>query len=350
MPTKRPGAAGIIGPRNMPIRAAPSSSPATAWSPPAIRWRRRSGSTCSSRAATRSTRPSPPTPCSGVVEPMSCGIGGDLFAIVWDAKTQKLYGLNASGRSPYNAHARGLRRARARRRFPTNGPLSWSVPGCVDGWDELRQRFGTHAASTRLLAPAIGYAEEGFPVPRGHRRLLAAAGEAAGEHRPTRPRRSCPAASAPRPGEVFKNPRPGRARYRAIADERPRRLLQGPHRQGDRRLQREERRAVLAEGLRRPHRRRGSSRSRTNYRGYDVWELPPPTARGSPPCRCSTCSKPYDLQDDGPDVGRTTGTCSSRPRSSPSPTGPRFYADPAFGKAAGRRADLEGVRRRSAAS
>ncbi len=78
----------------------------------------------------------------GLMEPMSCGIGGDLYAIVWDAKTQKLYGLNASGRSPYQA-TRELFAAKGLEEIPTTGPLSWSVPGCVDGWEELRKRFGT---------------------------------------------------------------------------------------------------------------------------------------------------------------------------------------------------------------
>src|SRR5262249_896551 len=69
----------------------------------------------------------------GVTEPMSCGLGGDLFAIAWDAKTKKLYGLNASGRSP-----RGLTLEEFKRRnlkyIPSHGPLCVSVPGCVDGW------------------------------------------------------------------------------------------------------------------------------------------------------------------------------------------------------------------------
>src|SRR5438874_3608615 len=88
----------------------------------------------------------------GVVEPMSCGLGGDLFAIVWDARTQKLYGLNASGRAPYAA-TREVFAARGLKEVPAHGPLSWSVPGCVDGWDQLRQRFGTRPMS-ELLAPA----------------------------------------------------------------------------------------------------------------------------------------------------------------------------------------------------
>ena len=67
----------------------------------------------------------------GVVEPMSCGIGGDLFAIVWDAKTKKLYGLNASGRSPASASL-DFFKAKGLTVIPTFGPLSWSVPGCVD--------------------------------------------------------------------------------------------------------------------------------------------------------------------------------------------------------------------------
>src|ERR1051326_3735724 len=78
----------------------------------------------------------------GLMEPMSCGVGGDLFAIVWDAKTQKLYGLNANGAAPLKA-TRKLFADKGLKEIPTSGPLSWSVPGCVDGWDQLRAKFGT---------------------------------------------------------------------------------------------------------------------------------------------------------------------------------------------------------------
>src|SRR5712671_6002751 len=98
----------------------------------------------------------------GVVEPMSCGIGGDLFAIVWEARTGKLHGLNASGRSPSRATLEDMR-ARGLTELPEAGPLSWSVPGAVDGWEALRSRFGTRPLS-ELLEPAVALAEEGFPV------------------------------------------------------------------------------------------------------------------------------------------------------------------------------------------
>src|SRR5947199_2418769 len=78
----------------------------------------------------------------GVVEPMSCGIGGDLFVVYWDAKTQKLYGLNASGRSPYMLN-REVFAAKRLNQIPDEGPLSWSVPGCVAGWHDLLARFGS---------------------------------------------------------------------------------------------------------------------------------------------------------------------------------------------------------------
>jgi gamma-glutamyltranspeptidase/glutathione hydrolase len=100
----------------------------------------------------------------GLMEPMSCGVGGDLFAIVWDAKTQKLYGLNASGRAPIKA-TRDFFAAKRLDDIPTLGPLSWSVPGCVDGWDQLQKKFGTRSLG-QLLEPSIKYAEEGTPVPR----------------------------------------------------------------------------------------------------------------------------------------------------------------------------------------
>src|SRR5947209_3310268 len=99
----------------------------------------------------------------GLMEPMSCGAGGDLFAIVWDAKTQKLYGLNASGRAPIKA-TREFFAARQLCDIPTAGPLSWSVPGCADGWDQLQKKFGTRTLA-ELLEPSIKYAQEGTPVP-----------------------------------------------------------------------------------------------------------------------------------------------------------------------------------------
>src|SRR5262245_11421812 len=98
----------------------------------------------------------------GVVEPMSCGLGGDLFAIVWDAKTKKLYGLNASGRSPESATLAFFDQKQLEY-IPVHGPLSWSVPGCVDGWDQLQRKFGSKPLA-EVLAPAIRHAEEGFPV------------------------------------------------------------------------------------------------------------------------------------------------------------------------------------------
>ena len=98
----------------------------------------------------------------GLMEPTGNGIGVDLFAIVWDARTKKLYGLNASGRSPYALtlqHFRDL----GLEQIPARGPLPVSVPGCVDGWFELHERFG-HLPMTTILKPAITYAREGFPV------------------------------------------------------------------------------------------------------------------------------------------------------------------------------------------
>ena len=137
-----------------------------------------------------------------VVEPMSCGIGGDLFAIVWDAATGTLNGVNGSGRSP-RALTRDVFTDLALERIPDHGPLSWSVPGCVDGWFLLHQRYG-HLAMGDLLAPAIRYARGGFPVSP----VIAQAWEAS----------SCllradegaaktflPAGRAPHCGEMFRN-------------------------------------------------------------------------------------------------------------------------------------------------
>ncbi len=98
----------------------------------------------------------------GLMEPTGNGIGGDLFAIVWDAKTEKLYGLNASGRSPQSLTLADFQE-RNLTQVPPYGPLPVTVPGCVDGWFELHEKFG-QLDMDQVLAPAIGYAREGFPV------------------------------------------------------------------------------------------------------------------------------------------------------------------------------------------
>lgn len=98
----------------------------------------------------------------GLTEPTGNGIGGDLFAIVWDSKSKKLYGLNASGRSPYGLTLDFFQK-NGYKKIPSLGALSVSVPGCVDGWFELHNKFGKLPMS-KILAPAIDYARNGFPL------------------------------------------------------------------------------------------------------------------------------------------------------------------------------------------
>ncbi len=98
----------------------------------------------------------------GVVEPQSCGIGGDLFAIYWEAKTGKLTAINASGWAPKGLTIDFLK-AMGRTTMPQEGIQSVTVPGCVDGWSKLHQRFGRLPWS-EVFQPAIYYAEHGYPV------------------------------------------------------------------------------------------------------------------------------------------------------------------------------------------
>jgi len=206
----------------------------------------------------------------GFVEPMSCGIGGDLFVIYWDAETEKLHGLNASGRSPFKL-TRGVFQEKKLDQIPVEGPLSWSVPGCVDGWSVLQKRFGQHDLKT-VLAPAIRYANEGVPVPE----VIASywkGGEKAFEDWPDSAATYLIDGKAPRFGDVFKNPRLAKS-YQQIADEGRDAFYQG---------------AIAREIVKFSKEHGGYLEMRdftehtstwvepvgTNYRGYDVWELPP---------------------------------------------------------------------------
>src|SRR5580704_11705733 len=139
----------------------------------------------------------------GVIEPMMNGIGGDLFAIVYDAKTGKLYGLNASGWAPAGLSIEFLK-SKGISKMPQAGIQSVTVPGAVDGWSKLLARFGTRKFS-EVLAPAIYYAREGFPVPEWDAAywveevdLLKQDKNAAATYLPD--------SRAPRVGEIFRNP------------------------------------------------------------------------------------------------------------------------------------------------
>src|SRR5437868_4774042 len=97
-----------------------------------------------------------------VVEPTMNGPGGDLFALVYDARSKKVHGLNASGRAPAAATLDEFKR-RGLRRIPLRGELSVSVPGVVDGWNELLTKYGTRTLA-QALGPAIKYARDGYAV------------------------------------------------------------------------------------------------------------------------------------------------------------------------------------------
>jgi len=138
----------------------------------------------------------------GVVEPMMNGMGGDLFAIVYDAKTGKLYGLNASGWSPQRLTPAYLR-SKGITAMPADGIDSVTVPGVVDGWSKLLSRFG-HLGFKKVLAPAIRYARQGFPVPEWDAEYWADAAPAL-RRSPSAARVYLIDGHAPRVGEIFRN-------------------------------------------------------------------------------------------------------------------------------------------------
>ena len=227
----------------------------------------------------------------GLMEPTGNGVGGDLFAIVWDAKTQKLYGLNASGRSPQSLTLAKLR-AELRKldvtHIPPRGPLPVSVPGAVDGWFELHGKFGK-LPMKELLQPAIGYAREGFPVTE-----VIAEGWAANarllQQYPNYAETFMPGGRAPRKGEVFRNPLLANT-LAADRRGRPRRVLQGRHRAAHRRVHAGQRRLPHAPTTSPRIAPSGSSRCRPTTAATTSGSCRR-TARASRRCRCSTSSRP----------------------------------------------------------
>ena len=206
----------------------------------------------------------------GLMEPTGCGIGGDLFAIVWDGTAKRLHGLNASGRSP-RALSLEYFREQGLERIPERGPLPVSVPGAVDGWFELHARFG-RLPMEELLAPAIAYARNGFPVTeviawhwaRNAKILQGYPGFA---------EVFMPAGKAPAKGEVFRNPRLADT-YRKIAEGGRDAFYRGEIAATIERYLSENGGFLSAADLA-DHKSEWVEPLSSGYRGYEVWELPP---------------------------------------------------------------------------
>ncbi len=259
----------------------------------------------------------------GLMEPTGNGIGGDLFAIVWDPKTSRLHGYNGSGRSPKSLTLAEFER-RGLKEIPPHGPLPVTVPGTIDGWFALHERFGRRTMAQNL-APAIRYAREGHPVheviayywDRSVPRLSKWPGF--GEQFTIDGR-------APRTGETWKNPNladtlttiaeGGRdAFYKGdIA-----RTIDAYFKANDGFLSYEDLAAHQGEWV---------DPVSTNYRGFDVWELPP-SGQGIAALQILNLLEPYDLKSYGFGSPQHVHLFTEAKKLAFADRA-RWYADPAF--------------------
>lgn len=229
----------------------------------------------------------------GLMEPTGNGMGGDLFAIIWDGKTKKLYGLNGSGRSPYSLKLDYLK-SKGLKFLPNRGPLSVSVPGCVDGWFEMHKRFGKLPMTT-ILQPAIDYAREGFPVSELIAYYWDLGVASLGQYENFKETFTING-HAPRKGEVWKNP--------ALAN-----TLEKVAKGGRDAFYKGDIARTIGEYMKRnggflsyedlaAHTSDWIEPVSTNYRGYDVWELPP-NGQGIAALQMLNILERYDLKKFG---------------------------------------------------
>ena len=261
--------------------------------------------------------------CLGLMEPTANGLGGDLFAIVWDPKAKKLSGLNACGRSPLGLRADQIPPEKDGT-IPLFSPYSWSVPGCADGWFELHARYG-HLPLSEVLAPAIRYAEEGFPLSP----VIASDWERSLSRFQDKPGFAevfMPGGRAPAEGEVFRNPALAKT-LRLLAEKGRDAYYKGP----------------IAEAIVSYSKANGGFFSlqdfakhtsewvdpvSTNYRGYDVWELPPP-GQGIAALQLLNLLEPYDLKAMGRESADFWHLFTEAKKIAFADRA-RYYADPAF--------------------
>lgn len=261
----------------------------------------------------------------GLMEPTGNGIGGDLFAIVWIEKEQKLFGLNASGRSPKSLSLGKLKELVGdRETIPSLGPLPVSVPGCVDGWFELHERFGKLPMQD-VLSPAIGYCREGFPVSEliayywNRSQFLA--------RYPGFADTFLPGGKAPAKGEIFKNEKLGNT-LEKIAKGRDV-FYRGEIAKTIDSFMKKHNGFISYEDLD-AHKSKWVEPVATNYRGYDVWELPP-NGQGIAALQILNVMETFDLQPaDFGTVKHIHNFVESKKLAFEDRA--KFYADPDFNK------------------
>jgi gamma-glutamyltranspeptidase/glutathione hydrolase len=268
----------------------------------------------------------------GLMEPVSNGVGGDLFAIVYSAKENKLYGINGSGRSPLGLSYDQMKAEIAklhRDTIPPTGMLPISVPGTVEAWAELHKKFGRLKLSVDL-APAIRYAEEGFPVteliayywsfgPRIYKGLPGAFLETY-----TLDGKGC----TPAEGDIFRNPalaqtlqligeKGGDAFYKGEIADKIDSFMQANG-------------GFLRKADFDRHTSTWVEPVSTNYRGYDVFELPP-NGQGIATLQILNILEGFDLRAMGRNSPDTLHTMIEAKKLVWADRA-KFYADPAFAK------------------
>jgi gamma-glutamyltranspeptidase/glutathione hydrolase len=261
----------------------------------------------------------------GLMEPTSNGIGGDLFAIVWDNKEKKMYGLNASGPAPMALTLEHFKK-KGLKRVPYYGPLPWSVPGCVAGWFELHKKFGNLPMKT-ILEPTIKYAENGFPLSEliayyWKRSVLRF------KDYENFQKLYAPGGKLLEKGDIFKNPdlartlrllaQKGRDAY--YKGEIAKTIVKYSKRVGGF-FQYKDFANFKAEWV--PPRK-------ANYRGYDVWELPP-NGQGIAVLQMLNMLKTFDLKSMGHNSSQYLHTLIEIKKIVYEDRA-RFYADPKFSK------------------
>lgn len=230
--------------------------------------------------------------CLGLMEPTGNGIGGDLFAIIWDPKTKDLHGLNASGRSPEKLTKEWFL-DNGYSSIPSHGALPVSVPGCVDGWFEMHQKFGKMDMK-EVLQAAINYAEKGFPVSeliayymQRHEKLSVY---------PNFAEVFMKDGKMPVKGQIFKNPALAKTLTK-IANEGRDVFYKGEMAKTIASHVQEQGGFLTYEDLA-SHKSEWIKPVSSNYRGYDVWELPP-NGQGIAALQILNIMEAYDVKSMG---------------------------------------------------